>query len=142
MPVLKNAKHELFAQGVASGKSATQAYADAGYKSSRENASRLLTNDNVQSRVGELQSCVAQHVMETSASLADKLEVVAIAALKAQQYGASVAAYMGKGKILGLVKERREHTGRDGGKIEVSNKSQIINEIMMLVAPEAKKNSV
>lgn len=44
MPVLSNSRHELFAQGLAIGKSAKQAYIDAGYKpkGARQNASRLL----------------------------------------------------------------------------------------------------
>ena len=44
MPVLKNAKHERVAQGLAEGKSATQAYIDAGYspKSANANSSTLM----------------------------------------------------------------------------------------------------
>ena len=41
MPVLKNARHERFVQGVAKGMSATEAYKKAGYKPSGPNAGRL-----------------------------------------------------------------------------------------------------
>ena len=58
MPVLTNANWELFAQGVAGGKSATQAYRDAYLTASavaaRSSSSRLLTNDEVLARVREI----------------------------------------------------------------------------------------
>ena len=52
--VLKSAKHEAFAQGLAKGLSASEAYIAAGYNESRSAACRLSTNVNVQSRVAEL----------------------------------------------------------------------------------------
>jgi phage terminase small subunit len=54
MPALTNAKHEAFAQALAAGKSASDAYVDAGYKESRSAASRLSTNVNIQERVTEI----------------------------------------------------------------------------------------
>jgi phage terminase small subunit len=52
--VLSNPKHEAFAQGLAKGLSATEAYVAAGYKESRSAASRLSANVNVEARVAEL----------------------------------------------------------------------------------------
>lgn len=54
MPILKNQRHEAFAQGLAKGLTADQAYIDAGYKPNRCNAGRLKTNENVSTRVSEL----------------------------------------------------------------------------------------
>lgn len=54
MPILANAKHEMFAQGLAKGLSASDAYEAAGYKASRSAASRLSTNVNIEARVAEL----------------------------------------------------------------------------------------
>jgi len=54
MGVLKNQRHEAFAQGLAKGLTADQAYQEAGYKPQRQNASRLMTNDDIQARVAEL----------------------------------------------------------------------------------------
>lgn len=54
MPVLKNARHEAFAQELARGLSASEAYVAAGYNESRSAASRLSTNVNIQARVNEL----------------------------------------------------------------------------------------
>ena len=47
MPVLKNARHERFAQALARGMTATEAYTTAGYKCDRTAASRLSTNVNI-----------------------------------------------------------------------------------------------
>jgi len=55
MPILKNPKHERFAQELAKGKSASDAYVAAGYKPKRQNASRLMTKDDIQIRVAEIQ---------------------------------------------------------------------------------------
>lgn len=54
MAVLSNSKHEAFAQSIAKGLSASDAYVAAGYKTSRSAASRLSTNVNVEARVAEL----------------------------------------------------------------------------------------
>lgn len=55
MPVLKNARHELFAQELAKGLSASEAYIKAGYAESRTNASRLSSNERITARVAEIQ---------------------------------------------------------------------------------------
>lgn len=54
MPVLKNAKHERFAQALARGETADQAYQTAGYKRHDGNAARLRGNERVQQRVVEI----------------------------------------------------------------------------------------
>lgn len=54
MAVLSNSKHEAFAQSLAKGFSASDAYVAAGYKASRSAASRLSTNVNIEARVAEL----------------------------------------------------------------------------------------
>jgi phage terminase small subunit len=59
MPALDNQRHEAFAQALAKGSSATDAYVTAGYKPSRTAASRLSSNVNIQVRVKELLSRAA-----------------------------------------------------------------------------------
>lgn len=54
MAALENARHEAFAQGIAKGLSADEAYASAGYKANRGNATRLKANESIVSRVAEL----------------------------------------------------------------------------------------
>lgn len=51
---LQNARHEAFAQAMAKGQSASDAYVTAGYKPSRSAASRLCANVNIEARVAEL----------------------------------------------------------------------------------------
>lgn len=54
MPVLKFPRHEQFAQYIAQGKTADEAYELAGFKPNRHNASRLKTKDNVSARIAEI----------------------------------------------------------------------------------------
>lgn len=51
---LKNAKHELFAQELASGTNASQAYIKAGFSASRANACRLQQDERIQQRLSQL----------------------------------------------------------------------------------------
>lgn len=60
MPILANARHERFAQEIAKGKSASEAYRLAGYSEDRKNAARLTTNDGIAARVEELLSAGAR----------------------------------------------------------------------------------
>lgn len=54
MPPLENTRHELFAQALAKGKTAFEAYSAAGYEPDRGNAIRLTANDSIQTRVAEI----------------------------------------------------------------------------------------
>jgi len=67
MPVLKNARHEKFAQALASGKTADASYKLAGYKPSRQHAARLASKGDIRARVAELQSKQVQKVHEYAA---------------------------------------------------------------------------
>jgi hypothetical protein len=51
MPMLKNPRHERFAQLVARGKPMSRAYVAAGYRPDRANARRLTTFDHVRRRI-------------------------------------------------------------------------------------------
>lgn len=54
MPVLRNARHEKFAQLLAQGKTADDAYAQAGFKANRGNAATLKQKQSIQERVSQL----------------------------------------------------------------------------------------
>lgn len=60
MPALSNPKHELFAQQLAQGATADDAYVLAGYKPNRGNAARLKANDSLRARVAEIQAAGAE----------------------------------------------------------------------------------
>lgn len=56
MPVLTNAKHEKFAQEIAKGKSADDAFASAAYKPNPGNAQRMKCSEVIKARVAEIMS--------------------------------------------------------------------------------------
>lgn len=111
MPILKNQKHERFAQELAKGKTATEAYVLAGYKESRPNAATLRTNQNVLDRIAELQGKAAARAMTTIEDIARQLDEDREFARQCNSASASVAATMGKAKVLGLIVEKSEHAG-------------------------------
>ena len=63
MPVLENPKHEAFAQALAKGKTADEAYQLAGYAANRGNATRMKANESILGRVTELQGMAAERVV-------------------------------------------------------------------------------
>ena len=60
---LKNNRRELLAQGLFSGKTMNQAYADAGYKAHNANASMLNHNAEVVARVRELKEHAVERII-------------------------------------------------------------------------------
>ena len=54
VPVLDNQRHERFAQELAKGKTADEAYQLAGYKPNRGNATTPKANQSIAARVAEL----------------------------------------------------------------------------------------
>jgi phage terminase small subunit len=109
LAALSNPKHELFAQELAKGKSQAEAYSEAGYKPSEQNASRLTRNDKVQTRVAEIQGRAVIRTQITLASLMEEAAEIQAAALKANQHSAAVAALTAKAKLAGLWVEKSEN---------------------------------
>lgn len=108
MPVLRNQRHELFAQELAAGRSASEAYERAGYKSNYGNCIRLKGNERVEARVAELQNRGAAHAEVTIVSLVQELEDARQLAVERGQASAAVAATMGKAKVTGQIIDRAE----------------------------------
>lgn len=73
MSALDNPRHERFAQALAKGLSATDAYADAGYTGDRRNAARLATNDDIATRVQEITDRAAVRVELSKAWVLERL---------------------------------------------------------------------
>jgi hypothetical protein len=113
MPTLPNSRREKFAQELASGHSAAEAYERAGYKPNYGNCIRLKGNESITARVLELQHRGAARVEVTIASLVGELDEARIEALRLGQASAAVAATMGKAKITGQIIDRAE-VGRPG----------------------------
>jgi hypothetical protein len=77
VPVLKNPKHERFAQERAKGASVDEAYQLAGFNAHRGNAHRLSTNESILRRVRELQEAGAKSIeFEIEDALRWHLEVL------------------------------------------------------------------
>lgn len=60
MPVLKNSRHERFAQALAAGETADSAYVTAGFKANRGNAATLKAKQSIEARVAEIQGKSAE----------------------------------------------------------------------------------
>jgi phage terminase small subunit len=119
MPVLSNARHERFAQELAKGKTQVEAYTLAGYRPDDGAAARLSGNVRVQARVAELLTAAAIRVEITVHDIVDQLDEDRTFARSLEAPGPAITATMGKAKVLGFLAEKVEHTGKDGGPIEV-----------------------
>lgn len=113
MPVLPNAKHERFAQELAKGKSATEAYVSAGYQESRSAASRLSANVNITARVIEIQERGVLRTEVTIESLIREAGEIQQAAMSVNQLSAATAALTAKAKLAGLWVDKAENTNRN-----------------------------
>lgn len=108
MPILKNARYEAFAQALAKGKTADEAYQLAGFKANRGNATRLKANESISARVAELLGKAAAKTVVTIEDIARQLDEDRQFAREVGSASASVAATMGKAKVLGLIVEKSE----------------------------------
>lgn len=115
---LKNARHERFAQERLKGASVEEAYALAGFRPHSGNAARLSGNESVRARIADLQARAAEKAEITAADIARQLDEDREFAKANKHSAAAVSATLGKAKILGLMPERHEHTGKNGGPIE------------------------
>lgn len=108
MPVLTNARHERFAQEIAQGKTADEAYVLAGFKENRGNASTLKSNQSILDRVAEILENCAKAVEVTAESLAAEADEISRLAKADAQYGAASQALKLKAELLGKYVQRKE----------------------------------
>jgi hypothetical protein len=106
MPILSNPRHERFAQELANGKTATEAYQSAGFKPNRGNASTLKANQSILARVGEIQGEAAKQVELTRAEVLKMLLDDRNKARELKQMGPAIKAAELLGKELGMFIER------------------------------------
>lgn len=91
MPVLTNSKRELFAQALAAGNTADEAYKAAGYNPHRANAARMSANEDVRSRVQEILSASAERAGITRERIQAELAKIAFGDIrKAVRWGDGV----------------------------------------------------
>ncbi|WP_367346460.1 terminase small subunit [Stenotrophomonas bentonitica] len=94
----------------------TQAAIRTGYseRTAKQQGSRLLAERRIQAAVRAGQQKVAKKAEVTVDSLMAELEQARKLALKEKQASAAVTATMGKGKLAGLLVEKRQHSGAVG----------------------------
>lgn len=114
MPALDNARHERFAQFVASGMPAKRAAVDAGYTASRAEitGSELVRNRNVAARITELQEQAARKTGLTAERIINDLLRIAEKGEELREAsGLAVArgALMDAAKVAGLIVEKRQN---------------------------------
>jgi phage terminase small subunit len=114
MAALSNARHERFAQALAKGKTQIEAHASAGYKSHDQNAARMIGNERIKARVAELQERAAEKTVCTVADIAAQLDEDRKFARQLDNPAAAISATMGKAKVLGLIVDKSELTGKNG----------------------------
>ena len=111
MAALKNIKRELFAQCIAKGVSASQAYEKSGYKPSRANAATLAHSQDVLKRVAEL--------LERQEKIETRATEKAIAAVGIDKEWVMAAMIENAAIALGRKKVPITKTLKDGTEIEV-----------------------
>jgi hypothetical protein len=131
MPALKNPRRERFAQLLARGRNATDAYELAGYKRDAGNSSHLARDKKVTGRVQELTTeafereqkaaaAAAQRAAITREGLIDMAREVYVQAKERGQNAAAIAAVKEIGVLTGIRIERRE-SGEPGEFAELEN---------------------
>jgi phage terminase small subunit len=99
---------------------ATQAAIRAGYsqKTARSVGSENLTKPDIAAAIAKAQAKIAKKAEVSLETLLAELEEARAVAIAEKQTSAAVSATMGKAKLTGLIVEKREHTGRNGGPIQ------------------------
>lgn len=134
MPVLQNARYEVFAQSIAGGKSPGDAFADAGFSPNPGNCSTLRNKPHVAARIDELLQRREDVVLKKTAaefevtreSLLDELEEARLLAIDKENPAAAATCSMGKARICGLIIDRRE-VG-DAGAFDGHTDDQLIED--------------
>lgn len=117
MAILPNPRHESFAQARAQGKTADEAYQQAGFRPHRGNAHRLSTNESIKRRVAEIVGRVAEKAEWTAADRLKSLKAIHDAQL-ATDPRVSIAAISEANKMQGShAPARHQHAGPNGGPI-------------------------
>lgn len=107
MPALSNKRHELFAHGLAKGLLPEEAYVRAGFKAHRQNAHRMMTNDDIRARVDELMGKATEKLVVDRAWVLSQL-VDRAKRYESEAPASSLRAIELLGKEMGMFVERSE----------------------------------
>jgi hypothetical protein len=144
MPALKNPRHERFAQALAAGKSAKDAYTSAGYSPSDSNGAWLARKEAISNRVAEINSgrlekqqkieaAATERAVITRASLIEMARDVYVQAKQSGQMSAATMALKELGVLSGIRIERSERGSP--GQFDWLEKLSV-NELRQLAAGE------
>lgn len=135
MPILRNARHEKFAQAIAKGKTADEAYVMAGYEFNRGNAARLKANESIRKRTEEIRGRISEKAEWSAADRLISLKNIHDASLGDDKRTA-IAAIAEANKMQGsYAPSRHQHTGPNGGPIQTVDLTNATDE--QLTALEA-----
>ena len=114
MPILKNARHERFAQELTRGRSQCGAYLAAGYKASSPSTAyahgaRLVRNGKVRARMNELQSAEEIKSLLTMQQHLEELRVLREMAKANCQMSAAIRAEELRGRLRGFYVDHVQH---------------------------------
>jgi hypothetical protein len=118
MPILSNSRHERFAQGLAAGKTAGDAYEAAGYKPNAHNAATLRRKQTISTRVAELLKPAADAIESAGKAAGVSIQTIHAMLLEDRalarensQAAAAVKATESLGRLYGLYVERQTTDG-------------------------------
>jgi len=140
MPVLPNVRHEQFAQALAHGASAPEAYERAGYAPGARAAAaavRLARKAELKARVAEIAAPASPPAEASVARLIDELEEARRLAIEIKQPAAAISATLGKARISGLIAEKAD--GKPGARLsfELSD-TEAARRIVFILARAAR----
>ena len=111
MAVLKNARHERFAQLIAEGSTQSEAYRLAGYKPNRSDASKLHSNPNIAARVATILADGAERAGVTVETVTEALLRIAQKAEALEDspgLNTARASWMDAAKLAGLITDKQQ----------------------------------
>ena len=148
MPVLRNPRHEKFAQLVSGGIKPTEAYVSLGYSrnGAPQSANNLLNRTEVRERVNEILAAAAQSTAQQVSfdhqRVLRRLDVLSRKAEDLGQVSAAVRAEELIGRARGLFVERSENVAIDLAKLNAAQQEQLermLEEIAFKDDPEGLK---
>lgn len=136
MPALKSVRQERFCQLVKQGIPPYRAYPQAGYAFNEGSPYRLHGNARVKARISELTRSLAMKTQVTVQSLTDELDEARALAARVDQPSAMTAATIAKGKLHGLMVDRKE-SGDPGAFAGLQSEADVLAKVRAELGDEA-----
>jgi hypothetical protein len=128
MGPLSNVRHERFVALLLEGKSASAAYAEAGYAPDDGNAAKLKAHPRVQERLAEMQTEVSKETKISIQSVIEELTDLTAKATNRNQFTAAIRAVVEKARIAGLLIEPVE-IGSPGSFEHCNSTGEVVDDM-------------